>query len=131
MKIDRLIQILLPHDEKFYTLFEESTQLLLKASVTLKKIADADEETTRALAKEIQDLEHQADEVTHRIFAELNATFVTPFDREDIQELASSLDDIMDYINGRRLPSCGRSTVFVLKQPAGSLFSLQPSPGYL
>jgi len=38
--------------------------------------------------------------VTHKIFAELSATFVTPFDREDIHQLASSLDDIMDYING-------------------------------
>ena len=100
MKIDRLIQILLPHDEKFYALFEESTKLLLKASITLRKIADADAVQTQILAKEIEDLEHQADEVTHNIFAELNATFVTPFDREDIHELASSLDDIMDYING-------------------------------
>ncbi len=100
MKIDRLIQVLLPHDQKFYNLFEESTRLLSKASVRLKKIADADAPETRALAKEIEDLEHQADEVTHEIFGELNATFVTPFDREDIHELASSLDDIVDFING-------------------------------
>ena len=100
MKIDRLIQILLPHDEKFYTLFEESTKLLQKASITLRKILGADPAQTRTLVLEIEDLEHQADEVTHRIFAELNSTFVTPFDREDIHQLASSLDDIMDYING-------------------------------
>ncbi len=100
MKIDRFIQILLPHDKKFYTLFEESTQLLLKASVRLKNIAEADAVETRTLVKEIEDLEHQADEVTHKIFGELNATFVTPFDREDIHELASTLDDIMDNING-------------------------------
>ena len=100
MKIDRLIQILLPHDEKFYSLFEEMTKLLLKASVALKKIPDSDASRTKAIVGEIEDLEHQADEVTHRIFAELNATFVTPFDREDIHQLASSLDDIMDYING-------------------------------
>ncbi len=100
MKIDRLIQILLPHDEKFYALFEESTELLQKASISLRKIIDSDPAQTRALVIEIEDLEHQADEVTHRIFAELNATFVTPFDREDIHQLASSLDDIMDYING-------------------------------
>ncbi|HEY9167772.1 MAG TPA: DUF47 family protein [Candidatus Kryptonia bacterium] len=100
MKIDRLIQTLLPHDEKFYTLFEESTKLLLKASVALRKIPDSDAVQTQALVKEIEDLEHQADEVTHNIFAELNKTFVTPFDREDIHELASALDDIMDYING-------------------------------
>jgi len=100
VKIDRLIQILLPHDEKFYTLFEEMTKLLLKASVALRKIPDSDLIQTQTLVKEIEDLEHEADEVTHAIFAELNATFVTPFDREDIHELASALDDIMDYING-------------------------------
>ncbi len=100
MKIDRLIQILLPHDEKFYSFFEDMTKLLQKASIALKKIADSDPIQTKALVDEIEDLEHQADEVTHRIFAELNATFVTPFDREDIHALASSLDDIMDYING-------------------------------
>jgi hypothetical protein len=100
VKIDRLIQILLPHDEKFYKLFEESTRLLLKASITLRKISDADAATTHSIVKEIEDLEHQADEVTHKIYGELNATFVTPFDREDIHELASSLDDIMDFMNG-------------------------------
>ncbi len=81
-------------------MFEEMTKLLLKASVALKKIPDSDASRTKAIVGEIEDLEHQADEVTHRIFAELNATFVTPFDREDIHQLASSLDDIMDYING-------------------------------
>ncbi len=100
MKIDRLIQTLLPHDEKFYSFFEDMTRLLQKASIALKKIPDSDPIQTKALVDEIEDLEHQADEVTHRIFAELNATFVTPFDREDIHALASSLDDIMDYING-------------------------------
>ncbi len=100
MKIDRLIQTLLPHDEKFYSLFEDMTSLLQKASIALKKIPDSDPIQMKALVDEIEDLEHQADEVTHRIFAELNATFVTPFDREDIHALASSLDDIMDYING-------------------------------
>jgi uncharacterized protein len=100
VKIDRLIQILLPHDEKFYSFFEDMTKLLQKASIALKKIPDSDPVQTKALVDEIEDLEHQADEVTHRIFAELNATFVTPFDREDIHALASSLDDIMDYING-------------------------------
>ena len=111
MKIDRLIQILLPHDEKFYKLFEESTRLLLKASIALKKLPDSDAPTTHALVKEIEDLEHQADEVTHKIYGELNATFVTPFDREDIHELASSLDDVMDFING----SASRLTLYNVK----------------
>ncbi len=111
MKIDRLIQILLPHDEKFYKLFEEMTRLLLKASISLKKLPDADAATTHTLVKEIENLEHEADEVTHNIFGELNATFVTPFDREDIHELASSLDDVMDFING----SASRLTLYNVK----------------
>jgi len=111
VKIDRLIQILLPHDEKFYRLFEESTRLLLKASVALRKVADSDSAMTLSLVKEIEGLEHQADEVTHEIFGELNATFVTPFDREDIHQLASSLDDIMDFING----SASRLTLYNVK----------------
>jgi predicted phosphate transport protein (TIGR00153 family) len=52
------------------------------------------------MVRKIHELEHKGDNVTHKIFAELSATFVTPFDREDIHILASALDDIMDYIDG-------------------------------
>ena len=50
--------------------------------------------------EEIKKLEQQADELTHSIFAELNKTFITPLDREDIQRIASKTDDIIDYIEG-------------------------------
>ncbi|HWP81861.1 MAG TPA: DUF47 family protein, partial [Bacteroidota bacterium] len=62
------------------------------------------------IVKGIKDLEHQGDEITHKIFSELNATFVTPFDREDIHLLASALDDIMDHIDG----SAARFTIYRL-----------------
>lgn len=52
------------------------------------------------LLKKISDLEHVGDEITHQIFTELSTNFITPFDREDISYLASSLDDIVDYIDG-------------------------------
>jgi len=52
------------------------------------------------LNKKISDLEHVGDELTHQIFTELSSNFITPFDREDISYLASSLDDIVDYIHG-------------------------------
>jgi predicted phosphate transport protein (TIGR00153 family) len=58
-------------------------------------------ETSRvpgALLSKIEDLEHENDELTHNIFTELGRNFITPFDREDIHYLASSLDDIADYI---------------------------------
>jgi predicted phosphate transport protein (TIGR00153 family) len=50
------------------------------------------------LIKEMENIEHKNDEVTHKIFIELGRNFITPFDREDIHALASALDDIADYI---------------------------------
>jgi predicted phosphate transport protein (TIGR00153 family) len=100
MRLDRLIQILLPHDEKFYTFFEESAQNLVNAAKLLIELRNCDPADHIKLAESINKLEHQGDAVTHKIYAELNATFVTPFDREDIHELASALDDVMDYIDG-------------------------------
>lgn len=99
MRFDRFIQVLLPHDEKFYSFFEESAGILVKATLELKHLAGSPAER-KACVKAIQDLEHDGDDVAHKIFAELSATFVTPFDREDIHVLASALDDILDYIDG-------------------------------
>ncbi|MBA2274517.1 MAG: DUF47 domain-containing protein [Actinobacteria bacterium] len=59
----------------------------------LKNYTDIDRRVQQVL-----DTEHEGDEITHRIVRELNTTFVTPFDREDIHHLASSLDDVLDYI---------------------------------
>ena len=101
MKLDRLIKKLLPRDEHFYDLLEESAQNLVKAGVELKKIPLCKTQAQRVeAAKKIQDIEHDGDSITHRIFSELNSTFVTPVDREDIHELASALDDVLDHIDG-------------------------------
>lgn len=106
MRLDRFIQRLLPRDEKFFTMLEESTSNLLIASELLKKLAVTKNAKQQAkLVEEINEIEHRGDTITHRIFSELNATFVTPLDREDIHQLASALDDILDHIDGsaRRL----------------------------
>ena len=101
MKIDRILKLLLPHDENFYNLLEESAQNLIKAGVELKMLPLCKTQADReAAAKKIKDIEHDGDSITHRIFSELNSTFVTPIDREDIHELASALDDILDHIDG-------------------------------
>src|SRR5712692_9327045 len=100
MKLDRFIQILLPHDEKFYTFFEESAQNLVKAGELLVELSRAEPSAREAIVERMHDLEHEGDSITHKIFAELSATFVTPFDREDIHSLASALDDIMDKMDG-------------------------------
>jgi len=100
MKLDRLIQILLPHDEKFYLYFEESALNLVNAAKLLPTLCNGLPDERRKTVQQIQEFEHLGDTVTHKIYAELNATFVTPFDREDIHLLASALDDIMDQIDG-------------------------------
>ena len=113
MKFDQLIHKLLPKDDKFFSYLEESTQNLVKAAVVMKKLTLTKKNSEiEALIGQIHDLEHDGDTVTHKIFSELNSTFVTPLDREDIHTLASSLDDIMDYMDG----SAGRFTLYKLKR---------------
>jgi predicted phosphate transport protein (TIGR00153 family) len=57
-------------------------------------------EERKILEKEIENLEHICDQCAHKIYLELSKSFITPFDREDIHRLASSIDEIADYIHG-------------------------------
>jgi uncharacterized protein len=101
MKLDQFIRKLLPQDDHFYSLLEESAQNLVKAGEELKKLPLCKTHKQRVeAAQRIKDIEHDGDSITHRIFSELNSTFVTPLDREDIHELASALDDILDHMDG-------------------------------
>ncbi|MGA3287886.1 MAG: DUF47 family protein [Bacteroidota bacterium] len=101
MKLDQFIKKFLPHDDNFYVLLEESAQNLVKAGVELKKLPFCKKQSQREeTAKRIKDIEHEGDSITHNIFSELNSTFVTPLDREDIHELTSALDDVLDHIDG-------------------------------
>lgn len=112
MLFDRVIQKLLPTDERFYSLFEESTKNLLNASGLLSKLSKAKKASDREkLAVQIHACEHIGDDLTHKVYSELNSTFVTPFDREDIHELASSIDDVLDAIDG----SIGRIVLYKIK----------------
>ena len=101
MKFDKIIQKLLPHDESFYGFFEEASQNLMNGVALLKNLAKTNDSSGRdKLIMQIKELEHHGDSLTHKIFSELNSTFVTPFDREDIHQLTSALDDIMDHMDG-------------------------------
>lgn len=93
------MKIFLPKDRVFYTLFEQVAETVVVMGKTLKELvhSDSPEERERLLTQ-IEDLEHKNDEFTHNIFTELSRNFITPFDREDIHYLATSLDDIADYI---------------------------------
>jgi uncharacterized protein len=120
MRLDRLIQILIPHDEKFYTFFEESAQNVVNAAMILPGLYRSVGPERERIMNEIHDFEHIGDNVTHKIFGELNSTFVTPFDREDIHLLASVLDDVMDYIDG----SASRFVLYKVQRGPESIVEL-------
>jgi uncharacterized protein len=93
-------KLLLPKEEKFFPMFEDMAELISKAAHLLARIIDHNEPALQEETfKEIKVLETKADDIVHQVFDTLDTTFITPFDREDIQRLTSKLDDVLDYIN--------------------------------
>lgn len=92
----RLSQIFSPRDREFFDLFEEAGRNALRAADLLDQMLRGFPET-KDLAREILICEQEGDRITHDIIQRLNHTFVTPIDREDILELASRIDDVVDY----------------------------------
>lgn len=96
-----ILQIFVPQDRKFFPLFEKAAANLEAISkVLVEMVNTSSPEKRKELIKEIERLEHVGDGVTHEIFNELSSNFITPFDREDIHSMVSSLDDIVDFIHG-------------------------------
>lgn len=89
---------LTPRDTSFFDLLAASAAHLVTGANLLAELLGADRATRKALAKQMSEAEHLADEATHSIMRRLNQTFVTPFDRDDIYGLASALDDCMDFM---------------------------------
>jgi hypothetical protein len=89
---------LTPRQTSFYGMFATSGQNLVVAAGLLRDLIEADAPARPELAEKLRACEHAGDEATHAIMRELNETFVTPFDREDIYRLASSLDDVIDHM---------------------------------
>ncbi len=95
------LKYFLPTDKKFFPLFEKAaTNLSLAGTAICDLVTTNDVEERIRLMREIERLEHIGDDITHDIFQELSRNFITPFDREDIHRLVSSLDNILDYIHG-------------------------------
>ena len=88
---------LTPKDSSFYPLFTASAENLVAATDVLSEFIH-DHARREELAAKLRELEHAGDQSTHAIFRQLNSSFVTPFDREDIYNLASDLDDVMDFV---------------------------------
>jgi uncharacterized protein len=109
---------LLPRDERFFELFTAMGTATVSAAETLAELFRRTDEDRWQLVEVIKGLEHQADDITHSIVTRLDHTFITPFDPEDIHELASRLDDIIDRIDS----TARRARIFrVGEVPEGAL----------
>ncbi len=86
-----------PVETSFYELFTEMANHLVDGANLLAQMLDPSTDKA-AIGEQMREAEHQADETTHKIVKRANSTFITPFDREDIYRLASSLDDVMDFM---------------------------------
>jgi predicted phosphate transport protein (TIGR00153 family) len=94
--MSRLSQVFVPNDREFFDLFEEASTNIVRAADLLDQMLRSFPERGD-LSRDILICEQEGDRITHDIIKRLNQTFVTPIDREDIYELASGLDDIVDF----------------------------------
>jgi predicted phosphate transport protein (TIGR00153 family) len=88
---------LIPKEEAFFVLFKKAAHNMIEGSRLLKDMMEQYRDPA-AQARRIKDVEHVGDGITHDIVTRLNQTFITPIDREDIHDLASALDDILDAV---------------------------------
>src|SRR5512136_3331719 len=92
-------ELLIPRDTIFFDLFERQAGLLKEAAWQLVALTE-DFTNVKEKRHEIEKLEHKGDLITHDIYEQLNRTFITPLDPEQISRLASTLDEVLDYIDG-------------------------------
>jgi predicted phosphate transport protein (TIGR00153 family) len=88
-----------PRDDRFYTMFEAAAKNVVVGAALLREQVGAKVDDRPEIAARMRDAEHAGDDITHEIFSTVNATFVTPFDREDIYQLAGRIDDVLDHLD--------------------------------
>ena len=88
---------LFPREDDFFALFKKQAALVRRGCDLLNEMMEKFDRLEER-ARELKEVEHQADIVTHEIFERLNRTFITPLEREDIHALASGLDDVLDSV---------------------------------
>jgi uncharacterized protein len=108
---------LIPRETKFFDMFAQIADNVIEGAKVLHGLLnDWDYERLPEVAQQIRAIEHRGDEMTHQLLVKLNQTFITPFDREDIHLLASSLDDVLDFIYG----ASNRLVTYKITQPTAS-----------
>jgi uncharacterized protein len=108
-----MVKLFKKKEEKFFKIFGQMTIYILEAAEILGVMVRHPEEDLAALAAKIKDLEHKGDELTHSVIEELNKTFITPIDREDIHDLCAALDDVLDLIDN----TAARIVLFRINEP--------------
>ncbi len=94
-----LRELLIPQDKVFFDLFEQQAGIVAEAAHNLVVLTE-DFTDVKEKRHAIEVLEHKGDQVTHTIYEQLNRTFITPLEPEEISRLASTLDEVLDYIDG-------------------------------
>ncbi len=89
---------LIPRDTQFFEMFVDIADNVAQGATVLRDLFLNYQQVQESVNR-IKELERRGDEMTHRVYVKLNQTFITPFDREDIHELASRLDDVLDFVN--------------------------------
>jgi predicted phosphate transport protein (TIGR00153 family) len=110
---------LIPRDQAFFQMFQKAARNLIEGSRLLKEMME-DYRNPMEQARQIKDVEHVGDGITHDIARKLNQTFITPIDREDIHGLASALDDILDLVEA----VADRFVVFKVSEPTETAIKL-------
>lgn len=107
---------LIPREVKFFEMFAEMADNLTEgaqAMVALLNDPGQGPAAVAAGAARVKEFEHRGDEMTHAVVRKLNTTFITPFDREDMYRLASSIDDVLDFLNA----AAARMTMYKILNP--------------
>jgi predicted phosphate transport protein (TIGR00153 family) len=110
---------LLPRETKFFDLFAELSTCMSEGARLLHSILE-DPRDLEARVDQMQAIEHRGDKAIHAIMTKLNQSFITPFDREDIHHLASSLDDVLDFMN----TAATRLVMYKIAQPTAAAAEL-------
>jgi predicted phosphate transport protein (TIGR00153 family) len=104
MAIDRILKFFQPKDRTFIPLLEKATENIVTiADCLLQVVRESDLHKREDLIRKVEELEHQGDEITHEVLSHLNTIFITPFDREDIHALITSIDDVADHVKDAAL----------------------------
>jgi len=109
----------IPRETKFFDLFSDMANNVTTGARQLHDLLQ-DYRDVSAGVQKIKGTEHKGDDIAHAVFVKLNSSFITPFDREDIHTLASSLDDVLDFINA----AADRLTTYKITKPPAAAVEL-------